>query len=444
MNLELDLSPAPVGKVNLPLNAGQQAAADGFFDFLLSDRKELSISGPGGVGKTFLMGHMIDTVMPRYFQACELMGIEAEYDDVIMCATTNKAAEILSTYTGRSAQTVHSEFGLKVVDDFSTGESKATKSNAWHVSTKKIFFIDEASMIDSQLYEFIQEGTLRCKIVYLGDHCQLAPVKEKISPVYKRKIQTYVLTEPMRNATQPKLQELCTAVRETVETGVFGPIQLVPGIIDWLDDDQMEAEVGKVFSKQSPENRILAYTNNRVIAYNDYIRSIRQLPAEYQVGEYLINNSAIRLGKTMLSVEDELEIISMDDFTTNIEVENDVELTVRKAVLKNQYGELLYEVKLPTDRDHYAALIKYYKKLKNWNRFYFLKNNFPDLRQRDACTVYKAQGSSCDTVYIDLTDLSTCHNPDQAARLLYVGVSRARYRVVFYGNLAPKYGQLIQ
>jgi hypothetical protein len=31
------------------LNAGQQAAADGFFQFLFSEQKELILSGAGGV-----------------------------------------------------------------------------------------------------------------------------------------------------------------------------------------------------------------------------------------------------------------------------------------------------------------------------------------------------------------------------------------------------------
>ena len=42
--------------VELPLNAEQQAAADGFFAFLFNDEKEINLRGPGGVGKTYLMG----------------------------------------------------------------------------------------------------------------------------------------------------------------------------------------------------------------------------------------------------------------------------------------------------------------------------------------------------------------------------------------------------
>lgn len=75
--------------------------------------------------------------------------------------------------------------------------------------------------------------------------------------------------------------------------------------------------------------------------------------------------------------------------------------------------------------------------------YYSLKEQFPDLRPRDAATIHKAQGSTYNQVFIDLSDLSTCRNPDMAARLLYVAFSRAKERVVLYGKLAPKYGGLI-
>ena len=47
-------------------------------------------------------------------------------------------------------------------------------------------------------------------------------------------------------------------------------------------------------------------------------------------------------------------------------------------------------------------------------------------------------------VFIDLGDISTCHNPNQAARMLYVAVSRARHGIYFYGELASKYGGLVK
>lgn len=428
----------------LPLNQGQLAAAEGFFQFLFNDEKEMVISGPGGVGKTFLMGHLIDQILPQYFETCQLMGIPAEYDEVVMTATTNKASEVLGIETGRPSSTVHSFLNLKVTDNYSTGESTLSKTNAWMIHTKKIIFIDECSMIDSALWAMIREGTIKCKIVYVGDHDQLAPIKETLSPIYRQNFTTYYLTEPMRNAGQPALQALCQQMRDTVETGDFYPIKLVPGVIDHLSDEQMEAELRAVFVNQDAGSQILAYTNQRVNDYNAFIREVRALPIQFQQGEYLINNTAIRLKAGMLSVEQEVLIREQSASTSFMEIAPDVQLEVCLCTLENLYGESFYGVPLPVDRAHYDSLVKHYQKTKNWNRYFFLKNTFPDLRQRDAKTVHKAQGSTCDTVYIDLGNLSTCRNPNQTARLFYVAVTRPRSRIAFFGDLAEKYGELYE
>lgn len=425
-----------------PLNQGQQAAADGFFEALMGGVKELSISGPGGVGKTFLMGYLIDKIMPRYFEACSLLNIKPEFTSVAMTATTNKAAEELALSTGRETFTTHSFFNLKVVDDYATGKSRITKSGSWKVHQNMIIFIDEASMVDRQLLGMIREGTCNCMVVWVGDHCQMAPVMESISPIYEGSLPFYELTEPMRT-NNPHLQALNLQLRQTVETGVFNPIKLVPGIIDWLDDQAMEAELCNTFAQGAGDNRVLAYTNQRVMQYNDYIRDYRRLPSTYQVGERLINNSAVQLSNSMISVEAEVEIVRLDSQTTMVPIDNNVELEIRYADLSTRYGSMFTGVMLPEDRAHYEQLVKYYKTQKNWNRYYHLKNKYPDLRPRDASTVYKAQGSSYGTVFVDVGNLSTCHNPNQAARMLYVACSRARHRVVFYGTLAEKYGGLV-
>jgi exodeoxyribonuclease-5 len=425
------------------LNQGQQAAASGFFQFLFEPHNEMIISGPGGVGKTFLMGHLIDTIMPQYHSTCAMMGIRPEYDQVVMTATTNKAAEVLSSSTGRPSETIHSFLNLKVTDDYATGKSKLTKTGAWTVHQRKIVFIDESSMIDGDLLEMIREGTCKCKVVYVGDHCQLSPIMEPISPIYKQRLPFFELAEPMRTGDQD-LQAINDQLRQTVETGRFQPIRIVPGVIDYLDDAAMEAEINGTFRSVANDSRILAYTNKRVVAYNDYIREIRQFTDSYVVGERLINNSAIQLKKnSRLRVEEEIVIEGISTTTERVGIEDGVDLEVRVCDFSSNLGS--YQgIRLPEDKNHFTALVAHYKRTKNWNRYFYLKNHFPDLRPRDAATMHKAQGSSHDTVMIDLGDLSTCHNPNQAARLLYVGFSRARNRVVLYGTLAEKYGSLVQ
>lgn len=426
-----------------PLNAGQQEAADAFFDFLVSDAKHFIISGPGGVGKTFLMGHLIDNVIPRYQDTCNILGIKCKYDNVVMCATTNKAAEVLSIATNRPCETVHKYMNLTIKENFSTGQVQLIRTKTWQPKYNTVIFVDEASMIDSPLLKEINEGTIHCKIVFVGDHCQLPPVKEALSPVFKKATDFYNLTEPMRNSGQPALVNICTQLRATVETGEFQPIKIVPGVIDHITDLSVLAkEIDSYFLQQTVGSRILAYTNDAVVEYNNYIRGLRGLNEHIVVGEILVNNNAVRHSDgSMISVEEELEVLRIGD-SEMIAIDEETDLEVRRCDLVSRYATYL-GVPVPVDRQYHQDLIKYFVSKKEWQKKFHLQGTYPDLRPRDAATIHKAQGSSYDTVFIDLDNLSRmCRRPDLVARLLYVGFTRARNRIVLYGELAEKYGGL--
>lgn len=427
----------------ITLNPGQRDASDSFFEFLFSPDPALNISGPGGVGKTALMAHMIDRVMPEYFATCKMLGIEPEYNECVMCSTTNKATEVLAVATQRPCSTIHSFMNLKVVDDYETGKSNITKTNRWKVHERKIVFIDECSMIDSALLNFLNEGLHKCKIVFVGDKSQLAPVTETVSPIYRYGFPMKELTQQMRNNNQPALMEVCQQLRETVETGVFKPIKVVPGVIDQLDADQMQAKIAEHFTGQTHSSRILAYTNARVEQYNEFIRDLRGLPPEFGIGEYLINTTACHMSGGMLTVEEEVEITRVSKDVIDIEIEPGVIFQVRSVDLSTRVGNFWPNVQLPVDKAHYTALVKHYGKVKNWSKYFHLKNFYPDLRQRDAATVHKSQGSTYDTVFIDLENISRCTRPDMAARLLYVAFSRPRSQIFLYGDLTERFGGLI-
>lgn len=425
------------------LNQGQREAAEGFFSFLFSTQMELNIAGPGGHGKTFLMGALIDEVMPRYFDTCKIMGIPTEYDKVVMTATTNQAAEVLGLSTGRPTETIHTYLKLRVRQDFKTGQEFLSATPSSSAKVRTIIFIDEASMICKQLRKYIKQYCSECKVVYVGDHCQLAPVKEQLSSVYLDNLPFFELTEPMRNNGQPALMKLCDQLRETVKTGVFKPIKIVPGVIDWLDSHEVQEEIIKTFSVQTLDERILAYTNTQVVGCNEYIRNLRNLPYEYQVGEQLISNSSVQLtkGGVRLSIQEEVEIKTVSPTTEMVNVSKGVDMEVRKATLRTRIGASL-QCMLPVDRDHFAQLVKHFSDVKDWVTYFHLRETYPDLRQRDAATVHKVQGSTLDTVFVDASNLSTCHDANTVARLLYVSGTRPRRRIIFYGELSSKYGGL--
>jgi ATP-dependent exoDNAse (exonuclease V) alpha subunit len=423
------------------LNQGQQKASDAFFEFLLTpDQKEFIVSGPAGVGKTTLMGYMIDEIMPQYAKSCELLGIKPEYDSVAMTATTNKAAEVLSSSTGRETSTIHSFLNIRVSEDYQTGKQILARTRDWIVHNRKIIFIDECSMIDSDLYHILHEGTEKCKIVYVGDHNQLAPVFEPISPIYKQDAPFFELTEQMRNNGSPDLMGICQQLRDTVDSGIFKPIK-VGGDIQLLDDVQAQQIIANNFIDNQTNSRILAYTNKQVQLFNQFIRQGRNLPELFQEGERLINNSAYQVNKQRMSVEQEVTVLE-NQGVKKIEVSKDIELEVQTLTLRNNFGEYIYGVNVPLDLEHYDKSVKWFARQKNWERYFFLKQSFADLRPRDAATVHKSQGSTYDSVFIDLDNISKVTQPDVAARMLYVAFSRAREKVYLYGSLAERFGGL--
>jgi hypothetical protein len=428
------------------LNPDQQAASESFFKFLLSDDKYFVLSGGAGVGKTYTISHIEKTVMEDYATDCQLMGIPQDYNEVIFTATTNKAAEVLEKSLGKQVFTIHSLLGLKVKENFKSGKTEITATNRTKNIANTIIFIDESSMIDSTLFKFIKDCCKGSKVVFVGDHAQMAPVNEEISPIYLNvDPHNFVfLDKPVRNANSPALVDLCSQLRETVETGIFQPMQPVPGVVEYLDDQQMLDKLSEHFLEPTDTARILCYTNSRVNFFNKGIRNIRNRPDKFQVGDNLVVASAYTSGKNYISVERQVEVLSISTEPITLGYEGATskfagplsyyQIEVREKTLGD-----IFVAKVPTNPDHFAAVLKTLSGKKDWSQYFALKNSHIDLRDKDACTVYKSQGSTYDTVFIDIGNIGTSFDPKQVARMIFVGVSRATTKVYFYGNLPGKY-----
>jgi len=443
------------------LTPAQQEGSDSFFAFLMSEDATFGISGGPGTGKTFLMGHLSNKVMQEYHDACAMLGIKPEYDEVVFTATTNKAAEVLESSlnipgTRGQVQTIHSYLALKVQENFKTGKTDITKTNNYCKKPRKIVFIDESSMIDATLYGIILEAFEGSKVIFVGDCDQLAPVDEELSLVYLNMATDNMvfLDQPVRNAHSQALMALCAQLRVTVQTGKFSPIKAVPGTIEYLDDEEMEDKLSHIFANDmNPSARILCYTNQRVNWFNEGIRGLRNLPEEPIAGDLMVVASAYVMGKTSISVERELQIISVSysnviEFGYGELFDDGVPLSYcnmqvmrvlsgKTAAIPNDQNT--FYVNYALDKPRWDAAVKELKRQKAWSEYFTVKGTCADLRDKSACTVYKSQGSTYDTVFIDLGNIGTSWDAKQVARLLFVAVSRSSSKIYLYGRLPGKY-----
>lgn len=425
----------------MPLTKDQQQAADEFFQFLLSDEKEFIISGGAGVGKSYLLSHLHKDVMERYAQTCTLVGVPQKYKRAVFTATTNKAAEVLEKSIKEHVSTVHSYLGLRVQDDYSTGKTVLTKTSAYGPKKNVILFIDECSTINAELLSHIRECMHDSKIVYVGDHAQMAPVNEKLSQLYHSPVPFVYLKEVIRNAGTPALVHLCAQLRETVETGVFYALEGVPGVVDFLSAQQMQTELIQHFSNPTGDARILCYTNERVQLYNSFLRQARGQPEHFQAGETVVVAKNIASGQSSISVERQVTITKIDSVVLSAAIGDGISIKYREAEIS--YGYLgvasFHKVRIPEDPIAFQNAMKTLARTKQWSNYFQAKAQYADLRGMDACTVYKSQGSTYHTVFVDLEDIGSSYDASQVARMLFVAASRPTHRVCFYGNLPERY-----
>ena len=144
----------------------------------------------------------------------------------------------------------------------------------------------------------------------------------------------------------------------------------------------------------------------------------------FQVGDYAVCNKFVSSNKKSLKTDQLVCITGIGQDTE------------QHGVLGN-WMTLDYQIELffPKSLEAKKALIKQARAMEWFNVVEEAENRWVDLRAAYACTINKAQGSTYDRVFIDLDDIGRCNSGDQIARMLYVGVSRAREQVFLTGDL---------
>jgi len=149
------------------------------FDSFIDKKKDnrlMILQGYAGTGKTSVMSALVKT-LPLF---------NYKY---LLLAPTGRAAKVLSSYTERSAFTIH-KIIYKQVADPKSGQLKFKRVKNYNKET--VFVVDEASML-SEGNSFGENGLLKDllafvfehdsnKLLLIGDTAQLPPVGQTFSP----------------------------------------------------------------------------------------------------------------------------------------------------------------------------------------------------------------------------------------------------------------------
>jgi hypothetical protein len=435
--------------INVILTDDQKNASDAFLDFLVGEDTFFTIQGAAGTGKSFLIRHLLETFYSKYSAYCLLLQKDVKHFDIKITATTNKAVNVVEEFLGDIQQkhnnievrTIYSLLGLKVTNNYKTGKTELTfngnKSNYFQEafgSMIPLVFIDEASFISEELQSII-EGTVPknsgTKIVYIGDKYQLAPVGQSFSVMDYVKCDNAILSKIVRNSGH--ILHTGTQFRHTVESGIFKPIAYNQNDVVHMDGPNFKAAVEASFTDRlwnPSKSKVLAWTNVRVQEYNQFIRTTLHKPKLFTEGEVAVTNEFIKgSGSSTWNVDSEVQITKIHNVKTELH-------GVMGYMVEIDFAYVGF---MPENIQDAKAAMKQFAADKDWKKYFEIKEGWLDLRAVYASSIHKAQGSTYETVFLDLSDIGTNWNATDTARLLYVGITRASKQVVCYGYLPDRY-----
>jgi len=384
------------------------------------------LRGFAGTGKTFLMKMLLEQ------GRCSLK----------FTAPTNKAAKVLAQTLGVQAGTIYSLLGLRMVPHEDGMRLEYPKVMP-HVSPKTIVVIDEASMVGSELYKFVDDASskLGFRVLYVGDPAQLNPVGEAISPAWKATslpANRAVLKKVMRFDNE--LLALSVAIRDCLkEKRWVNPVRddhsKGSGVFV-LPHHKFDRRIDRLGVEDFAATKIVAWRNKTVSAYNARVRKNFGFEKEYEVGDVLLIGEPIeREGRIVAHTDEEGRATSVERTVLSADYE---EVPVWSIVLKTDDATHQLYVPCRGDDTLQRVLADKAAKARNassgaramrWREFWEVKRKFHTVRYGYALTVHRMQGSTVDTVYVDQEDVLA--NPDkrEAFRCLYVACTRPRFKL---------------
>jgi len=443
--------------------ASQYTLIKGISELILN-KKEINvflIKGFAGTGKTTMINAIVSCLS------------EFNYNSVLL-APTGRAAKVMSSYTGKSASTIHRKiYRQKTAKD---GFGKFILNFNTHSDT--FFIIDEVSMIANNtgesnvfgsgrllddVFSYVFQGS-NCNLILIGDEAQLPPIGLDISPALdKNEIERYnykfmhtTMTDIVRQALDSGILFNSFKIREMIENKLKGYPELQTerfGDIERLKGSNLVEEIENSYSSVGmDETIIVCRSNKRANKYNLGIRNqILYREEEISTGDYLMvvknnyfwisnekNDDFIANG----DIGEIMRIIKYEerygrrfaDITVRLIEHNDLEvdLKIMLDTLSIDGPSLPYD----DNKDLFYSVLEDYSSLGGKSKQYKAVKEDPffnalQVKFSYAVTCHKAQGGQWKHVFIDqgyITD--ELLNLDYY-RWLYTAITRATIKVFF-------------
>ena len=471
---------------NFTFTNDQKNAIDGIIDFIASPfnpaKYIVGLTGAGGTGKTFITNYLIT---------------HCKYSNsVIKCTSpTHKACRVFSqAIGGKEVDTIQSTFGLRLdlkLEDFDPANPQFNPMAKPKLNNVKLLLVDEASMLPAKLVTFVCNKCkeLEIKIIFIGDSFQLSPVKETRSIAFDRCYKVYPLREIVRQAQGNPITNLLELLRYDIEHRTFRFIEYInnhKGCMNYNDKNEGfticnssefknlidSSFSNEEYTKNIDMYRIVAYTNICVSSWNNYIRNTIIKDADKNI---ITKHDLIMSYETIVNEFMEIIIHNSEEYIIN-DIVNFVDDTYgfKGFLIKFQLihgGKITKPLFILDHKDKYTIQM-YHKTLtelinaaksanggtrvKRWKEYYEFKKKYllaaniinargVSIYDRDidygfAITAHKSQGSTYDTVFVDVNNMiydktgRPYNDIDDMLRRLYVACSRARKELVLsYG-----------
>jgi exodeoxyribonuclease-5 len=425
------------------LNTGQTSAISAMFDYMRTAEKFFLLEGSAGTGKSTCIQFFARHVAKELGRPIR----------IALTAPTNKATGVLRNLQNAiggdcECVTIYSLLGLKLMNDKpvrgvgALGENKAEQYD--------LVVVDEGSMVGRKkeenemgLWEHMNQAALYhgTKFIIMADRYQLPPIGQSLSPVFDI-TNGARLTEVMRHDNQ--ILTLCTRIRDLIDeekrlTVFTSDYDDQGGVYTMTHKHYLEQMKQGFTSDSYQENpdkfRALAWRNDTVSGYNDQIRHAMYDEAAEQ-SPFLTGERIVACQPVAPLIKEENEFYMATDAEGEV-VSNRVVshptypmLTCHCLTIEPDYGPTAtaYALHEESKREYekLAARLSDNARAKkaSWAEFWKLKESIHDIRPGHAITSHRSQGSTFETVFVDVPDLMANRNTWEAMRCLYVACSR--------------------